>query len=97
MTTTLTLPDGFTAKALDAAASALDAVAAGLPFQVDDLIAGAMALEWMTTNTTQPAQTYDLLHRVRVLVNGRGFARTPEGRAEAGRLVPMVRALRAEH
>lgn len=47
MTTTLTLPDGFTAKALDAAASALDAVAAGLPFQVDDLIAGAMALEWM--------------------------------------------------
>ena len=42
-----------------------------------------MALEWMTTNTTQPAQTYDLLHRVRVLVNGRGFARTGEGRAEA--------------
>lgn len=97
MTTTLTLPDGFTAKALDAAASALDAVAAGLPFQVDDLIAGAMALEWMTTNTTQAAQTYDLLHRVRVLVNGRGFARTAEGRAEAGRLVSMVRALRAEH
>lgn len=61
MTTTLTLPDGFTAKALDAAASALDAVASGLPFQVDDLIAGAMALEWMTTNTAQPAQTYDLL------------------------------------
>lgn len=97
MTTALTLPDGFTAKALDAAASALDAVAAGLPFQVDDLIAGAMALEWMTTNTTQAAQTYDLLHRVRVLVNGRGFARTTEGRAEAGRLVSMVRALRAEH
>ena len=74
MTTTLTLPDGFTAKALDAAASALDAVADDLPFQVDDL-----------------------LHRVRVLVNGRGFARTTEGRAEAGRLVPMVRALRAKH
>ena len=51
----------------------------------------------MTTNTTQPAQTYDLLHRVRVLMNDRGFARTSEGRAEAGRLVPMVRALRAEH
>ena len=26
-----------------------------------------------------------------------GFARTTEGRAEAGRLVSMVRALRAEH
>ena len=45
MTTTLTLPDGFTAKALDAAASALDAVAAGLPFQVDDLIAGVSGQE----------------------------------------------------
>ena len=90
----MTLLDGFTVRALDATSYSLDAVVAGLPFEVDDLIAGVMALDSLALNNAQPAQNSELRGRLRALVNSQCFARTPEGRAEAGQLVMMVRALR---
>lgn len=40
---------------------------------------------------------FDILHRVRAFLNAQAFAALPEGRAEAGRLLPMLEAIRADH
>ena len=57
-----------------------------------------MAIEMLTT-TGRPASPFDLfdiLHRVRAFLHVQAFAALPEGRAEAGRLLPMLEAISAE-
>lgn len=96
---TPTLPDDWMHKALDAGASALRAVNDGRALPVDDLLAGAMAIE-MLAAAGRPVSRFDLfdiLHRVRAFLNAQAFAALPEGRAEAGRLLPMLEAIRADH
>lgn len=88
--------DGFIVRALDAAVSALHTLIAGDRLPADDLIAGTMAIEWLTRKGGQPERTHEALRRLRVLLAAPGFAHADEGRAEAGRLLPMVQAIRAE-
>lgn len=93
----MTMVEGFTGRALDAATSALSSIAVGSPFQVDDLVAGALAIELMgKSGELPPAQALDVQRRLRVLVNGFSLARSAEGRAEASQLIPMVLALRGD-
>lgn len=92
------LSDEWMRKALDAGASALRAVSEGRALPVDDLIAGAMAIELLTNcRYVSPLDLCDILRRARALLNVPGFAGLPEGRAEAGRLLPMLERIRADH
>ncbi len=92
------LNDEWMRKALEAGASALRAVSDGHALPVDDLIAGVMAVELLTTpgRYASPFDLYDILHRARLLLNVPAFACQPEGRAEAGRLLPMLERIRAD-
>jgi hypothetical protein len=94
-----TLPNDWMRKALDAGASALRAVNDGHALPTDDLLAGAMAIEMLTSNGryVSPFDLFDILHRVRAFLNAQTFAALPEGRAEAARLLPMLEAIRADH
>ncbi|HDN9415723.1 TPA: hypothetical protein P2K63_004368 [Aeromonas salmonicida] len=91
-------PQEWMRQSLDAGALALRAVIDGRALPVDDLIAGTMAVELLTTpgRYASPFDLYDILHRARLLLNVPAFARQPEGRAEAGRLLPMFERIRAD-
>ena len=93
-----TLNDEWMRKALDAGASALRAINDGHTLPVDDLIAGVMAVELLTTpgRYASPFDLFDILHRARLLLNVPAYARRPEGRADAGRLLPMLERIRAD-
>ncbi|HFQ6795785.1 hypothetical protein [Thiomonas intermedia] len=91
-------PQEWMRQSLDAGALALRAVIDGRALPVDDLIAGTMAVELLTApgRYASPLDLYDILHRARLLLNVPAFACQPEGRAEAGRLLPMFERIRAD-
>ncbi|HBO8176696.1 TPA: hypothetical protein QDB15_006601 [Burkholderia vietnamiensis] len=91
-------PQEWMRQSLDAGALALRAVIDGRALPVDDLIAGTMAVELLTApgRYASPFDLYDILHRARLLLNVPAFACQPEGRAEAGRLLPMFERIRAD-
>lgn len=92
------LNDDWMRKALDAGASALRAVNGGHALPADDLIAGVMAVELLTNpgRYASPFDLFDIIHRARLLLNVPAYASQPEGRAEAGRLLPMLERIRAD-
>lgn len=92
------LNDDWMRKALDAGTSALRAVSDGHALPVDDLIASVMAVELLTApgRYASPFDLYDIMRRTRLLLNVPAFAGLPEGRAEAGRLLPMLERIRAD-
>ena len=91
-------PQEWMRQSLDAGALALRAVIDGRALPVDDLIAGTMAVELLIApgRYASPFDLYDILHRARLLLNVPAFACQPEGRAEAGRLLPMFERIRAD-
>jgi hypothetical protein len=93
-----TLNNEWMRKALDAGATALRAVTDGRALPLDDLVAGVMAVELLAApgRYASPFDLHDIIHRARVLMTTPALAGLPEGRAEAGRLLPMLERIRAD-
>ncbi|ERZ10196.1 TPA: hypothetical protein NI803_004582 [Pseudomonas aeruginosa] len=85
----------FIPQALDAAASALAALADGEGLRADDLIAGAIALEWIAGRCSLSHSRFTgisaAVRGLRALATRPSVAESQEGRRAAGSFAAIVR------
>lgn len=82
----------FHIQALTAAALALESVATGETYDIDDLIAGKIALEQLTRVEAVEPNASRLLSRLAPFVTIAGYAGSAQGQHEASKLLASLRS-----